>query len=71
MMILDRFIAVDLHCLLGLNDGPISLKCRKVEIAHDVLELVTSASFETLQANGESCVSRVLFCSATRMSLVC
>lgn len=71
MMILDRFIATNLHCLLGLNDDSISLKCRKVEIAHDVLELVTSVPFESLQANGESCVSPVLFCSATRMSLVC
>lgn len=71
MMILDRFIASNLHCLLGLNDDPVSLKCRKVEIAHDVLELVTSVPFESLQANGESCVSPILFCSATCMLMVC
>ncbi|RTE84390.1 hypothetical protein BHE90_001028 [Fusarium euwallaceae] len=70
MMILDRFIAANLHCLLGLNDDPTSLKCRKVEIAHDVLELVTSVPFESLQANGESCVEKLRLVCATLLEVL-
>ncbi|KAJ3454114.1 hypothetical protein MRS44_018008 [Fusarium solani] len=70
IMILERFIAANLHCLLGLNDDPISLKCRKVEIAHDVLDLVTSVPFEALQANGESCVEKLRLVCATLLEVL-
>ncbi|KAH6876412.1 hypothetical protein B0T10DRAFT_465317 [Thelonectria olida] len=55
MSILNRFISAKIPQVLGLHDDPTSIACRKVEIAHELLNSVTSLPLESLQANGEPC----------------
>ena len=60
MVLLQRFIDLGLASLLGLRDEGAMLALRKTEIAHDLINVITSVSFDSLRANGEACVSDYL-----------
>ncbi|KAL2840356.1 hypothetical protein BJX68DRAFT_246733 [Aspergillus pseudodeflectus] len=70
MVILDRFIKAGLSHLLGIADSRTSLAWKKVEIAHDVLTFMTGAPFEALQVNGEPCVEKIRYVSATLLEVM-
>jgi hypothetical protein len=60
MVLLQRFIDLGLVSLLGLRDEDAMLALRKTEIARDLINVITSVSFDSLRANGEACVSDYL-----------
>ncbi|KAJ3956598.1 hypothetical protein N0V92_006833 [Colletotrichum tropicale] len=59
LVLLRRFADRGFAEILGLTDDPTMLCLRKVEIASDLIEIVTELPFEALQANGEPCASLV------------
>lgn len=56
LVLVSRFAGQGLPDFLGLTSDPAMLAMRKVEIASDLLDVVTDLPFEALQANGEPCV---------------
>ncbi|KAI8238196.1 hypothetical protein K4K53_004501 [Colletotrichum sp. SAR 10_77] len=59
LVLLCRFADRGFAEILGLTNDPTMLSLRKVEIASDLLEIVTELPFEALQANGEPCVEKL------------
>ncbi|KAF9875390.1 C6 transcription factor [Colletotrichum karsti] len=59
LVLLSRFTDRGFADLLGLTNDPIMLSLRKVEIASDLVAIVTELPFEALLANGEPCVEKL------------
>lgn len=57
LVLLCRFADRGFAEILGLTNDPTMLSLRKVEIASDVIDIVTELPFEALQPHGEPCVS--------------
>jgi hypothetical protein len=57
MILLQRVTELGLASLLGLSVEGAMLNMRKTEIAHDLINVITSVPFDSLRASGESCVS--------------
>ncbi|KAH7159718.1 hypothetical protein B0J13DRAFT_602351 [Dactylonectria estremocensis] len=70
MSILNRFISAKIPQLLGVNDDPTSVAWRKVEIARELLNLVTSLPLEALQANGEPCAEKLRYVCVTLLEVM-
>ncbi|TFB00524.1 hypothetical protein CCMA1212_007846 [Trichoderma ghanense] len=70
MLILNRFAAVELLSLIGLSDGQLSIDWKKVEIAHEVLNLVASVPLEALLANGEPGAEKLRYICATLLEVM-
>ena len=66
MILLQRFTELGLASLLGLSVEGAMLNMRKTEIAHDLINVITSVPFDSLRANGEACVS---FCCSSHPTL--
>ena len=56
LIILQRFLDLNLLSLLGLSSEPVMIALKKTEIAREMLLAIQTAPFEFLQINGESCV---------------
>ncbi|KAJ0344709.1 hypothetical protein COL154_009131 [Colletotrichum chrysophilum] len=59
LVLLCRFADRGFAEILGLTNDATMLSLRKVEIASNLLEIVTELPFEALQANGEPCVEKL------------
>ncbi|KAK7424204.1 hypothetical protein QQZ08_008692 [Neonectria magnoliae] len=59
LILLQRAIEKGFCTLLGLTNNPDMLALRKIEIASDLVSVVTSIPFEALQANGEPLVEKL------------
>ncbi|KAF6806305.1 hypothetical protein CMUS01_14399, partial [Colletotrichum musicola] len=59
LVLVSRFAGQGLPDFLGLTSDPAMLALRKVEIASDLVGVVTGLPFEALQANGEPCVEKL------------
>ncbi|KAF6808263.1 hypothetical protein CSOJ01_07676 [Colletotrichum sojae] len=59
LVLVSRFAGQGLPDFLGLTSDPAMLALRKVEIAGDLVDVVTDLPFEALQANGEPCVEKL------------
>ncbi|KAF5005216.1 hypothetical protein FDECE_8337 [Fusarium decemcellulare] len=69
MLILDRFLPIKLMGVLGLSDDQLSIDLRKVEIAHEVLILVSSVPLGALRANGEPFAEKLRYVCATLLEI--
>lgn len=69
-VILERFHAAGYAFLLGLGDAKEALARRKLELAHDVLGLVTAVPFEALKYNGEAAVEKIRFVCANLLEVM-
>ncbi|KAJ3544856.1 hypothetical protein NM208_g2821 [Fusarium decemcellulare] len=69
MLILDRFLPLKLLGVLGLSDDQLSIDLRKVEIAHEVLVLVSSVPLSALRANGEPLAEKLRYVCATLLEV--
>ncbi|KAL0932292.1 uncharacterized protein CTRU02_213245 [Colletotrichum truncatum] len=57
--LLTRFVERGFADILGLTNDPAMISLRKVEIASELLDVVTEIPFEALLANGEPCVEKL------------
>ncbi|WAO97401.1 Zn(2)-C6 fungal-type domain-containing protein [Fusarium falciforme] len=69
MLILDRFLPAKLLGVVGLNDDQISIDSRKVEIAHELLVLVSSVPLDALRANGEPFAEKLRYVCAALLEI--
>lgn len=58
LVILQKFVKNGLSSLLGISEDPLALALRKTEIASDMIRTLSESPFESLQINGEPCVSQ-------------
>ncbi|KAG4430426.1 hypothetical protein IFR05_014096 [Cadophora sp. M221] len=59
LIILQRFLDLNLLSLLGLSSEPMMIALKKTDIAREMLLAIQTAPFEFLQINGESCVEKI------------
>lgn len=57
LLVLTRFAANDLLSLLGLSNDRLSIDWKKIDIAHEVLNLMKTVPLRAVHANGEPGVS--------------
>ena len=60
LIVLQRFVDLNLLEFLGLSSEPVIIALKKTEIARELLTTIQEAPFEYLQTNGESCV-RIIY----------
>lgn len=56
LVFLQKYAELGISSLLVHADSPVILASRKMEIAHEFLNVLRGVPFECLRANGESCV---------------
>jgi hypothetical protein len=68
IILLKHFWRLGLADVIGMSSDKAMLFLRITEIAHDLVTFVAGSPFEALHANGETCVSNLLFFSLSRLT---
>lgn len=66
LIIIQKFFDLGLSSLVGVSSEPLMMSLKKTDVARDMLVTIQRAPFESLQINGESCVSLHCYLSSDR-----
>ncbi|CAH0028754.1 unnamed protein product [Clonostachys rhizophaga] len=70
LFVLNRFAAADLLSLLGLSNDRLSIDWKKIDIAHEVLNLMKTVPLQALHANGEPGAEKLRYICATLLEVM-
>ncbi|KAJ5548212.1 hypothetical protein N7513_005446 [Penicillium frequentans] len=70
MLVLNRFAQHGLTTMIGVQSTDAMIALRKTEIAHDMNAFIKSVPFDSLQVNGEACVTKIRYMGATLLEVI-